>query len=237
MWIRSLRSTYSQHRAAEGYFEAIESIKEVEILTSEKILTQNVMNFVKGIGPDAANKYFEAIGSTKEGDILTNERIMSFVEKLGHEAAFEYFRAIGFTKKVDILTNENFTTNELAELLKYLGYRSNYFEKVATTKNPELLKRGVIAIAISTGKDFGKLIESKGVIKDAIDYYDLLSKSLKNIGEMDDVEINYDEEFCRLAMEHVKKGSATLLMHDIASSAYEINRKKLLNIDMNTLFS
>ncbi len=225
---------------AGAYFEAIGYTKAVEILTSEKILTQNVMNFVKGIRPEVAGAYFEVIGSTKEVEILTSEKFMDFAKELGPEAAGAYLQTIKTAKATDLLTSENFTTKELARLLKYLDADSRYFEAVVEINNPELLKRGAIAIAISTEgneNSFEYLIKSKGIIKDAIDYYDLLSKSLKNIGEMKDIRIKYDKEFCRLAMSHVKNGSATLLMHDIASSAYEINLKKLLNIDMNTFFS
>ena len=216
---------------AEMYFKAIVDTKAVDALTTEKVI-----DFAKELRSEVAEMYFKAIADTKAVDALTNEKVMGFAKELGYHAAYGYFEAIINTNAVDVLTNENFTTKKLAELLKYLEDGS-YFEEVAITRNPELLRRGAIAIAISAGSDFSTLIKSKGIIKNAIDYYDLLSKSLKNIGEMEDVEINYDEEFCRIAMANVKNGSATLLIHDIASTAYEINSKKLLSIDMNTLFS
>ncbi len=222
--------------AAMEYFYVIRKTKAVDVLTDQKILSQNIINFIKELGPDAAIWYFHAIADTKAVNALTNERVINFAKELGPDVVKEYFKAFINTNGVEVLTNENFTTKKLAELLKYLEDGS-YFEEVANTRNPELLKRGAIAIAISADNHFHTLIKSKGIIKDAIDYYDLLSKSLKNIGEMEDVEIIYDEEFCRIAMAHVKNGSATLLIHDIASTAYEINSKKLLNIDMDTLFS
>ena len=93
------------------YFSAIRDTKAVDALTSEKVI-----NFAKGIGPDAARAYFDTIRfisvhvSYDAVDALTSEKtttqqLMNFVKGIGPAAAM-YFVAIGITEEVDALTNE-----------------------------------------------------------------------------------------------------------------------------------
>ncbi len=217
--------------AAWRYFFAIASTNAVDVLTS-----QRVMDFAKGIGPDAAWLYFSAIRSTNAADVLTSQRVMDFANGIGPDAAWWYFSAIYSTNAVDVLTSQKVTTSQFAELARYLG-DVNYFETVAEVKDPMLLERGAIAIAISSERNFDELIRYKGVIKSAVEYYGLLSKSLKNIGEMKNIEIAYDDEFCRSALAHIDKDSAIESVHRMAYAGYEMNRSGLVNIDFDVMFS
>lgn len=217
---------------AESYFKIIGGTQEVELLTSKR-----VMDFVINAGTECVENYFNAIDVTKAVGILTSERIIEFAKSIGSDTAIGYFWGIAEAKNFEALTNKNITSPKFASLVKYLDRDSSYFAALGNNNDPILMERGAIAIAICVSMGFEDIIKAHGISRKAIEYYDRLSRSLKNIGEMKNVEVIYNEKFCDSALNHLDCGSSTLYVYMLAKAGYLMKSKRLADIDYDTMFS
>lgn len=225
------------NECAEGYLVAIINTKEFDLLTNEKITTKRISDFVKNFRVNQSAKYFYSIGITGDIDRFTNEKIINFGRKLNQNIVGEYFYLLANDKNVDRLTDEKLINSEVTNILKHV-WSFSYFEIISYINNPELfIGRGSVAISIEKGDLFKSLIKDYGIIKSAIEYYGLLSKTLKNITHIEEIGVLYDDNFCKTALKYLDKGSATKKVYNVAYVMYNLHKNNYLNVNFDEVFS